>query len=309
MSDTEHDETTDFTQALAEGWLPIREVAKRTGVNPVTLRAWERRYGLIVPKRTPKGHRLYSSEHIARIQSILAWLNRGVSVGQVKRLLDDGSAGSRTLESDWGTLLSEFIAATEKLSERRLEDLFNRATRLYPPVTLYQRLLSPLLRRLDERWKTQPGATLERVFFLGWLRTKLGSRLYTQDRETKKPPVLICNVGSLPMEPGVWLSAWLAANNGLSSEILEWPMPVTDLMLAIERLSPSAVLLYSSQALDAGQLERTLPRTAAICPVPLVLAGAVTHIYRSELLEVPKLLLASDPVEALACLQSNAIQN
>ena len=36
---------------------PIREVSRLTGVNSVTLRAWERRYGLIRPQRTPKGHR------------------------------------------------------------------------------------------------------------------------------------------------------------------------------------------------------------------------------------------------------------
>ena len=51
----------DYSQALAEGWQPIREVARITGVNAVTLRAWERRYGLIVPHRTAKGHRLFLS--------------------------------------------------------------------------------------------------------------------------------------------------------------------------------------------------------------------------------------------------------
>lgn len=81
MSNTD----TDYSQALAEGWLPIREVSRITGVNAVTLRAWERRYGLIVPHRTAKGHRLFSTEHIQRIQQILLWLNRGVSVSQISR--------------------------------------------------------------------------------------------------------------------------------------------------------------------------------------------------------------------------------
>ncbi|MFO7703780.1 MAG: MerR family DNA-binding transcriptional regulator, partial [Halopseudomonas sp.] len=35
--------------------LPIREVSRVTGVNAITLRAWERRYGLITPHRTEKG--------------------------------------------------------------------------------------------------------------------------------------------------------------------------------------------------------------------------------------------------------------
>ena len=37
---------------------PIREVARLTGINPITLRAWERRYNLIEPVRTESGHRL-----------------------------------------------------------------------------------------------------------------------------------------------------------------------------------------------------------------------------------------------------------
>ena len=51
--------------------LPIRAVANLTGINPVTLRAWERRYNLITPKRTPKGHRLYSENDIEIIKQVL----------------------------------------------------------------------------------------------------------------------------------------------------------------------------------------------------------------------------------------------
>lgn len=65
---------------LERGGLPIREVTRLTGVHPVTLRAWERRYGLVVPQRTGKGHRLYSEEQVERIRRILVWLERGVAI-------------------------------------------------------------------------------------------------------------------------------------------------------------------------------------------------------------------------------------
>jgi len=57
---------------------PIREVSRLTGVNPVTLRAWERRYGLIRPTRTDSGHRLYSMADVEAVRSILSWTERGV---------------------------------------------------------------------------------------------------------------------------------------------------------------------------------------------------------------------------------------
>ena len=59
-----------------EGLLPIRTVSILTGVNAVTIRAWERRYGLITPQRTPKGHRLYTHQDVERIRQIVALLKQ-----------------------------------------------------------------------------------------------------------------------------------------------------------------------------------------------------------------------------------------
>ena len=71
---------------------PIREVSRLTGVNAVTLRAWERRYGLIQPIRTDSGHRLYSQADINEIRRILGWLERGVAISKVGSILARGDA-------------------------------------------------------------------------------------------------------------------------------------------------------------------------------------------------------------------------
>jgi DNA-binding transcriptional MerR regulator len=118
---------------LPAGWLPIREVSRVTGVNPVTLRAWERRYGLVVPHRTAKGHRLFDDGDVQRIQQIVAWLNRGVAVSQVKALLDSPTlAPTPVAENDWQPLRQQLLAAIEALNERRIDELFNQAMALYP---------------------------------------------------------------------------------------------------------------------------------------------------------------------------------
>jgi len=65
----------------------IGDVSQQTGVAAVTLRSWERRYGLIKPKRTPKGHRFYNQANIDDIRRIISWLNRGVAISKVAALL------------------------------------------------------------------------------------------------------------------------------------------------------------------------------------------------------------------------------
>ena len=78
----------------ADELFPIREVARLTGINPVTLRAWERRYGLIQPVRTESGHRLYTQKDIETVHRILDWIERGVAVSKVGKILarDDAQA-------------------------------------------------------------------------------------------------------------------------------------------------------------------------------------------------------------------------
>ena len=46
----------------------IGDVAERCGINPVTLRAWQRRYGLLKPQRPEDGHRLFVEDYIQRIE-------------------------------------------------------------------------------------------------------------------------------------------------------------------------------------------------------------------------------------------------
>ena len=48
----------------------IGEVAERCGINPVTLRAWQRRYGLLKPQRSEGGHRQFDEEDVQRIEEI-----------------------------------------------------------------------------------------------------------------------------------------------------------------------------------------------------------------------------------------------
>lgn len=62
----------------------IRAVSRMTGVQPVTLRAWERRYGAVETRRTSTGgRRLYTQEDVQRLSLIKSLADLGESVGTV----------------------------------------------------------------------------------------------------------------------------------------------------------------------------------------------------------------------------------
>jgi DNA-binding transcriptional MerR regulator len=303
LSNEPLDDPHGYTEAIEEGWLPIREVARLTGVNAVTLRAWERRYGLIVPHRTPKGHRLYGTAHVERVLTILTWLNRGVSVSQVKQLIDDQQAPAPSVESDWDRLRQTLLQAISALAERRLDDTLNQAMSLYPPRTLCEQLLMPLLASLEQRWQGQFGAQLERVFFYSWLRSKFGARLYHNNRQLSGAPLLLINQSDVPLEPHLWLTAWLASSADCLVEVFDWPLPAGELTLACDYLRPRAVLLYSSKSLNLSQLPRLLNNIEC----PKLIIGPTVRIHSAELSvcvsEVAGLTLAEDPLTAQTALQ------
>jgi len=252
-----------------------------------------------VPQRTPKGHRLFSAEHVQRIHTILTWLNRGVPVSQVKSLIDTAQATSEPpVENEWHNRRQHLVQAISELAERRVDDAFNQAMALYPPRTLCEQLLLPLLKELELRWQGQFGAQMERVFFYSWLRSKFGARMYHNNRQLNGAPLLLINHSDLPLEPHLWLTAWLASSADCPVEVFDWPLPAGELALAVEHLQPRAVLLYSSKALHTSVLGKLLSGFSC----PKLITGPTVCIHQAELSvltqEIPELLLAEDPLSA-----------
>ncbi|ENY71523.1 MerR family transcriptional regulator [Aeromonas diversa CDC 2478-85] len=173
---------------------PIRDVARLTGVNPVTLRAWQRRYGLVVPRRTEKGHRLYSEQDIALIRRILAWLELGVSIGQVSSLLEQEPPTAGAQPDHWQEKLESLDSALLALNQRQLESRLGELTANYPLPLLRRQVFNPWLERLARHLERPDGAALH-AYALNFLETYFGRRLIAQD---KGQPLTLAGVGRLP---------------------------------------------------------------------------------------------------------------
>ncbi|MDT3719253.1 MerR family transcriptional regulator [Pseudomonas oryzihabitans] len=267
-------EDQDYDSALHEGWLPIREIARRTGVNAVTLRAWERRYGLLVPKRTPKGHRLYSEAHVVRVQQVLAWIARGVAVSQVKGLLDEQRPAVLPSDTPWQGIHREMMDAIGRLASRSLDEAYNRAASLYPPRVLLDQLLAPLLRELERLCQATDDGRLQQVFFHTWLRSKLGARIYHSQHSLRGAPLVLLNLDETPMNASLWLCAWLISAADCPVELVEWSIPASNLDRLVEQLKPRALILCRDSRPDS-ELRRQLHAFANRHSLPCLTLGAL----------------------------------
>ena len=92
-SATRNPSSTPARTASTPPWFPtplpvyrVGELSRRTGVSAQLLRAWERRYGLLRPARSPGGLRLYSDADLERVRAMQQHLAAGVAAAEAAAL-------------------------------------------------------------------------------------------------------------------------------------------------------------------------------------------------------------------------------
>ena len=177
----------------------IGEVAQLCDINPVTLRAWQRRYALLKPQRTDGGH---------RIREIQRWIETGVQVSKVKNLLCEQPDGWREQQE----------IALRDLRNGNLNHLRQWVKELHrtdSARTLVDNLFTPLRLRLQS-------AQLPLHTLLGLLDGVLINDIalsLSAARRKSGPQALVVgwNVTDLTR---LWLEGWVACEQGWRVDVL-----------------------------------------------------------------------------------------
>ncbi|MFV8834598.1 MerR family transcriptional regulator [Aquisalimonas sp. APHAB1-3] len=245
-----------------------------TGVNPVTLRAWERRYGLIRPQRTPKGHRLYTERDIDRINQILVLLDRGIPISQARQVLDEddtdtAATATETVdpgEDTWSGFLTRMRTAVTVYDEQALSECYEEACSLFAPSQVQQHLLAPLYRQFPADGTADDQAA--RAFLHSWLRTTLSTRLHHRCRRAAGPRVLLAPMERHADDIPVLLLGLQLIDHGFRTVLLGCAVDTDALATAARQSGAESVVLWTGGE-TAGST--ALDRLAA--EVPVFIAG------------------------------------
>lgn len=258
-----------------EQWVPIGEVSARTGVNPVTLRAWERRHGLLRPQRTGKGHRQYSEADIERIRRITSWLDRGVSISRVPALIDQAmvaEGSSQQTPGPWKAAVTDGLTALEQLDMRGLEQLFNTLHNQYPLA----RVLAFWVDGLREHLRLMPDRVAAGVFesaLRSFLQTKLGVRLLAAGRHRRRAGRIVVLADRPEGVLDALLQAAVLREQGFDPLWLDAPVGHDSLPLLISARDVTAVLLVLEAGASTTTVRRLLGGSARLAGKRLFLCG------------------------------------
>ncbi|SFM88534.1 DNA-binding transcriptional regulator, MerR family [Izhakiella capsodis] len=194
----------------------IGDVAERCDINPVTLRAWQRRYGLLKPKRTEGGHRQFDDEDIQRIEEIKRWIESGVPVGKVKVLL---SGDNVEVHDGWAALQEEMMMVLRHVRPAKLRARILSAGREHSVDALIDHVFVPVRQRLGLDQNTArtmcsllDGALIDYVVFcLNASRKKAGK------------DALLIGWGNED-RTRLWLEAWRLSQQGWRIDVLAEPL-------------------------------------------------------------------------------------
>jgi len=190
----------------------IGEVAERCNINPVTLRAWQRRYGLLKPQRTEGGHRLFDEDDIQRIEEIKSWIQKGTPVSKVRPLLE---SEIRPNGNDWAAQQDELISVIRQASASRLRARIVKFTREYSVDDLTAHILNPVRQRLRLEHHT---AQIVSGLLEGVLVQHIAAALEDSLRRHGKDILLLA--WNVEDRTGLWLEAWRLSQTGLHVTVL-----------------------------------------------------------------------------------------
>lgn len=279
---------------------PIRTVSSLTGVNAITLRAWERRYGLVRPVRTATGHRLYRRDEIDLIHRVVALLDKGISIGQVQRVLSQSQQtnipADAKEDTSWARLRRHMLSAIARFDEDALEDIYDEALGIAAIRTVTGELLVPLLEELESHRHVGEAGLAEDRFFRTYLRNRLGARHLHHLRRLNIPRCLGACLPGESDDTGLLLFALTANEMGLRSILLGTDVPLSLAAVATKRGRCDAVVLQGAGETDRGVLTDQLRRLTTDVSAPVFVRGTVSIHRRDQIVAANAIPLGNDLV-------------
>jgi MerR family transcriptional regulator, light-induced transcriptional regulator len=299
VSEQERPQTTIDPDA---GYLRIGELARRTGVSPELLRAWEQRYGLLQPTRTAGGFRLYSAADEARVRRMQGHVANGLAAAQAAQLslsaepAQSSAPSAAAMLDDEASMLAEFL---DRLDESAANNALDRLFSAYTVEAVLQRVLIPYLQRLGQRWEAGEVSVAQEHFASNLIRGRLLGLAQGWGQGRGPAAVLACLPGELH-ELGLLVFGVALRRRGWRITYLGTNSPIDAVADVTRSLPPAVVVLFS---VDPGNFSKHATEIAQLAQQAHVLlagAGATPEIVHRTQTHV----LDQDPVSAAELVDS-----
>jgi DNA-binding transcriptional MerR regulator/methylmalonyl-CoA mutase cobalamin-binding subunit len=249
----------------------IKAVAQATGLTVETLRAWERRYGIVAPNRDASGRRVYRPEDVLRLRRLREATERGHPIGRLASLDEDALAALLSESADRRTraatnaFVERILESAQRFRSAECEQTLTLAIAMLPPAQLVSDVLQPLLREVGDRWHRGEFAISQERLVSTVVRRHVGLMLDAYDRSARLAPIVFATLPGERHELGLLTSALMCASRGFKTHYLGPDLPPAEIARFAREVGAAAV------ALSVVWQDR-------VAEVPALLAELASHL-------------------------------
>jgi methanogenic corrinoid protein MtbC1 len=268
----------------------IKQAAARSGLSIPTIRAWERRYGVISPERTSAGYRLYDDASITRLRAMRQLVEtegwrpsqaaiRVIAGGPEIDALGEDSRGLRTAapppagarEATGGTIdapvgaVERFVAAARQLDVTTMEAVLDDAFAVERFERAMERVVFPALHAIGESWSVGELDVAMEHAASETVRRRLAHFFDAAGHADRSPGLIVGMPPAGQHELGAFAFAVAARRQGLDVLYLGADVPLASWLTAAEETAASVVVIgvvTSADAESAGLVLDALRRSA-----------------------------------------------
>ncbi len=252
--------------------LRIGELSRRTGVSTELLRAWERRYNLFSPARTPSGYRLYGDEDVIRAERMRSHIDAGLSAAEAAMASNSDFSRATEVEPADTSIPQQFGDELERALDRlddgaahaALDWLFSR----FATQTVLRDVVLPYMRGLGERWERGEDVIAAEHFSSALLRGRLLGLARGWGAGAGPLALLACVPGD-QHDIGLICFGLALRGQGWRISFLGPDTPLGTILGAGELLAPALVVIAASVAERAAEAAPALTEMSATMPVAL----------------------------------------
>jgi MerR family transcriptional regulator, light-induced transcriptional regulator len=180
----------------------IGELSRRTGVKPDLLRAWERRYRLLRPRRTGGGTRTYSATDEARVRLMQRYLDDGLPPAQAAEMVTatrlavrPGQTPGCIPPAEVAEAHVEMHASLDRFDETSAQRALERLFGTYSALSVVRDVMMPYLREVGQRWAEGHASVAQEHFATNFMHARLLAFARGWDRGLGPRAVLACAPG------------------------------------------------------------------------------------------------------------------
>lgn len=289
------------------GLYRIGELARRVGLTEHVLRAWERRYQVVQPTRTPNGYRLYSGADEQRLRQMLRLVGQGMAPVEAARTVLAGPSADARGALDPAT--SRLVSASRRrlrsalllMIEPKAQEALDEVLALIPLETAITRVLLPMLRELGEAWHAGQVSVAQEHFATAIIRGRLAGLARGWGQQSGPRALLACPPGERH-DLGLLMFGLLLARRGWSISFLGADTPIAAIGSAVTAHHTDLVVLSATDAARLDAVADELRELASRVRVALAGPGATERTSARSGTE----LLAGDLVDSVDVLSAQA---